>query len=92
MDFGIRSEKLPGTEVIWSPLGRSAAQGLIFSKIKCVMASSSGWLRGKRAECSQCGAAEERFMTRLITPMTRAQVYGLLIKTAPGTRRCSVGE
>src|SRR5215204_2261573 len=40
----------------------------------------------------QWRAAEERLMTRLITPMTRAQVYGLLIKTAPGTRRCSVGE
>ena len=69
-----------------------SGQELIFSKSKCVMASSSRWLRGKRAECSQCGAAEERLMTRLITPMTRAQVYGLLIKTAPGTRRCSVGE
>ena len=50
-------------------------------------------VRGKPgAEYSQSGAAEELLMTRLITPMTRAQVYGLLIKTAPGTRRCSVGE
>ena len=32
-------------------------------------------VRGKRAECSQCGAAEERLMTSLITPITRAQVY-----------------
>src|SRR3954469_15116754 len=48
--------------------------------------------RGKPAQYSQSGAAEKLLMTRLITPMTRAQVYGLLIKTAPGTRRCSVGE
>ena len=46
----------------------------------------------KPPQYSQSGAAEELLMTRLITPMTRAQVYGLLIKTAPGTRRCSVGE
>jgi hypothetical protein len=65
----------------------------------CWAASSKGALQYSKsalicawAQCSQCGAAEERLMTRLITPMTRAQVYGLLIKTAPGTRRCSVGE
>ena len=46
----------------------------------------------KPPQYSQSGSAEELLMTRLITPMTRAQVYGLLIKTAPGTRRCSVGE
>ena len=54
-----------------------SGQELIFSKSKCVMASDSRWLRGKRAECSQCGAAEERLVTRLITePGTRQEGCG----------------
>ena len=78
-----------------------SGQGAIFRNRNLVMAMSQLMFarcatpsrpRFVAAGCSQCGAAEERLMTRLITPMTRAQVYGLLIMTAPGTRRCTVGE